>query len=136
MKNAILCELRKIIISDTQEQQIIVLQEASGERSFPIVIGFFEAHAIDRNIKEQASPRPMTHDLLLSIIEKLGGKLEKVVISELKNNTFYANLIIDQQGKEISIDARPSDAIALAAQNNTPIYVEKEVLDEVCNSEI
>lgn len=135
MKNPILCELRKIIISETQDQQIIVLQEASGERNFPIVIGFFEAHAIDRKIKENISVRPMTHDLLHNVIEKMGGKLEKIVISELKNSVFYANLVVLQGEKEILIDARPSDAIALAVQDNTPIYVEKEVFDEVCHLE-
>ena len=126
----VLMELSKIIIQETADHQIIVLKEAEGDRMFPIVIGIFEAMAIDRRVKNVKPPRPLTHDLLNSLIASLGGVLEKVVINDLHDNTFFAKLILRQNGKEIEVDARPSDAIALAAQENTPIYVEESVLEE------
>jgi len=125
------CQLIRIMISETEDGQVIVLKETEGERVFPIVIGFFEAAAIDRRIKGHMLPRPMTHDLLASVIEQMGGHLAKVVVTDMKDHTFYANLVVDRNGDEILIDARPSDAIALAVANDTPIFVEDHVLDQV-----
>jgi bifunctional DNase/RNase len=125
------CELVRIMISETEDHQIIVLKESDGERAFPIVIGFFEAAAIDRRLKGHVLPRPMTHDLLASVIEHMDGILARIVVTDLKHHTFYANLVIERNGDEILVDARPSDAIALAVANNTPIYVEAHVLDQV-----
>ena len=125
------CELVRIMITETGDHQVIVLKEVGGERSFPIVIGFFEAAAIDRRIKGHVLPRPMTHDLLGSIIEAMGGRLAKIVVTDLKEHTFYASLIIERNGDRVIVDARPSDAIALAVAGNTPIYVEDRILDEV-----
>jgi len=125
------CQLIRIMISETEDGQVIVLKEAEGERVFPIVIGFFEAAAIDRRIKGHMLPRPMTHDLLASVIESMGGRLAKVVVTDLKDHTFYANLVVERNGDEIRIDSRPSDAIALAVANDTPIFVEDHVLDQV-----
>ncbi len=129
---SVLMELQKIIISETQDQQIIVLKEVDGERHFPIVIGDPEARAIDRRLKGFMMPRPMTHDLLASTIEQLGGKLERIEITNLQNRTFYAQLVIKQDGQLIEIDSRPSDAIALGIATSVPIYVESHVLDDVC----
>jgi len=125
------CELIRIMITETGDHQVIVLKEAGGERTFPIVIGFFEAAAIDRRIKGHMMPRPMTHDLLGSVIEAMGGRLAKVVVTDLKDHTFYASLVIDRGGEEVLVDARPSDAIALAVAGSTPIFVEDHVLNEV-----
>ena len=125
------CELVRIMISETEDNQVIVLKEADGERLFPIVIGFFEAAAIDRRLKGHSLPRPMTHDLLASVIEAMGGRLAKIVVTDLKDHTFYANLVVERDGEQIVIDARPSDAIALAVAGDTPIYVEDHVLDDV-----
>jgi len=125
------CDLIRIMITETGDHQVIVLKEAGGGRVFPIVIGFFEAAAIDRRIKGHVMPRPMTHDLLGSVIEAMGGRLRKVVITDLKDHTFFASLVIERNGSEVLVDARPSDAIALAVAGNTPIYVENHVLDEV-----
>jgi bifunctional DNase/RNase len=125
------CELVRIMISETEDHQVIVLKESQGERLFPIVIGFFEAAAIDRRIKGHVMPRPMTHDLLAGVITSMGGKLKRICVTDLKEHTFYANLVIDRDGDEIHVDARPSDAIALAVSGDTPIYVEEHVLDEV-----
>ena len=125
------CDLVRIMISETDDQQIIVLKETDGARAFPIVIGFFEAAAIDRRLKGHILPRPMTHDLLASVIEHLGGRLAKIVVTDLREHTFYATLVVERNGDQILIDSRPSDAIALAVAEGTPIYVEDHVLDEV-----
>src|SRR5580692_4389085 len=124
-------ELHKIIISEMQPEQIIVLKEVDGERKFPIVIGSAEAYAIDRRIKGIIHPRPLTHDLLANVIEQLGGEIDHIEINNLENKTFYARIHIRQNGQVIKIDSRPSDAIALGAATSVPIYVADHVLDEV-----
>ncbi len=124
-------ELHKIIISEMQDQQVIWLREVDGERTFPIVIGSSEAMAIDRRLKGKPAQRPLTHDLLASVIEQMGGTLERIEINNLKNHTFYARLHIRQNGKLIPIDSRPSDAIALGIANTVPIFVAENVLTEL-----
>ncbi|MDQ1271530.1 MAG: uncharacterized protein QG591_160 [Planctomycetota bacterium] len=128
-------ELSKIIITETSDHQIIVLKERQGQRSFPIVIGLHEAWAIDRAVKGVTTPRPLTHDLISNIIEGLNAGIVRILISDLRNNTFYAKIILQQDGSTVEIDSRPSDAIALAMQKNTPIFVAKKVLEEVCKAE-
>ncbi len=125
-------ELSRIIINETSDQQIIVLKELNGDRSFPIVIGIVEIFAIDRRLKGIAPPRPMTHDLLASVIESLGATIEKIVINDLRHHTFYAKIYLSLNGRTIEIDSRPSDAIALGTACNTPIYVAEHVLEETC----
>ncbi|WP_435011635.1 bifunctional nuclease family protein [Tundrisphaera lichenicola] len=124
-------ELTRIIISENNEQQIIFLKEVDGERTFPIVIGIFEATSIDRRIKGVLAPRPLTHDLLASTIELLNGELQDIFISELRDHTYFAKLRIRHQGELIEVDSRPSDAIAVAVTVDVPIYVAEEVLNEV-----
>ena len=124
-------ELTKIIIREKVNQQYIFLREKGGERTFPIVIGFYEADVINRKVRDVKTPRPLTHDLLLGVIEQLGGKLEKVVVNDLSNNTFYARLMIAKDGGMLEVDSRPSDAIALAVHVECPIFVAEKVLDEV-----
>ena len=128
-------ELARILITDTSEGQIIVLREKEGSRSFPIVIGYFEAAAIDRHVKEIRTPRPLTHDLLHSVISSLGGTLERIVVNSLANETFYAQLIISRNGETLTVDSRPSDAVALAVLEGKPIFVDESVLDQVCGDE-
>lgn len=125
-------DLARIIIRETDEQQIIILRERDGDRRFPIVIGINEASAIDQRVKGLVRPRPMTHDLMANVIEALECELEKIVIHDLRDHTFYAKLVIRQNGRLIEVDARPSDAIALGVANDTPLYVEDSVLREVC----
>lgn len=125
-------ELHKIIISETQEHQVIVLQEVDGDRKFPIVIGTDTAYAIDRRLKGQVHPRPLTHDLLASVIEVMGGTIEKIEIHNLQEHTFFARICIRQDGVLHKADSRPSDAIALGVTTNVPIYVAEHVLAEVC----
>ncbi len=128
-------ELSKIIITETSDHQIIVLTERGGQRSFPIVIGLNEAWAIDRAVKGITTPRPLTHDLIGNVIECLNAGVIRVVINDLRNNTFYAKIVLQQNGSTVEIDSRPSDAIALAMQKNTPIFVANKVIEEICKSE-
>jgi len=124
-------ELSKIIINESSDQQIIVLKERHGQRSFPIVIGIVEIFAIDRRLKGIQPPRPMTHDLLDSVIQNLGAKVERIVINDLKNHTFYAKIVLNSHGKIIEVDSRPSDAIALGAAASAPIFVAEQVFGKV-----
>ena len=125
-------ELSKIIISEMQDQQIIVLTEVDGDRKFPIVIGSPEAMAIDRRLKGNPPPRPLTHDLLAAVISELGGTMERIEIHNLQDHTFFARLHIRQNGTTVKIDSRPSDAIALGVATGVPIFVAEHVLDAVC----
>ena len=130
-------ELSRIVITETSPQQVIFLREIGGlERSFPIVIGIAEALAIDRRLKDIEMPRPMTHDLLAQTIEAMGGQVEKIVVSDLRDHTFIATLFIRRNGKIIRVDARPSDAIALGVGLETPIFVAEHVIDEIMNESI
>ena len=124
---------RIIIVDGTDEKTaMIMLREMDGERAFPILIGLGEAYAIDRRTKHIGVPRPMTHELLLSVVEHLDGQLEQVIINALRDQTFFARLLIRRDGEVIEVDSRPSDAIALCAGTDTPIFVDESVLDEVC----
>ena len=105
-------------------------------RVFHIVIGIFEATSIDRRIKNIANPRPLTHDLISNVIEQLGGDLQDVLISELREHTYYAKVRVCKDAELIEIDARPSDAVALAVTAKVPIYVAEDVLQEVLGPEV
>ncbi|RME36941.1 MAG: bifunctional nuclease family protein [Planctomycetota bacterium] len=126
--------LQRIVIVDSDEEKMsmIVLREVEGDRAFPILIGVNEAYAIDRRTKGIAVPRPMTHDLIEGIIRGLRYELDKIVINALRDSTFYAKLVLRRNGEQVEIDSRPSDAIAVGAGTDTPIYVEEEVLRQVC----
>ncbi len=128
-------DLSKIIINEQSDEQVIFLKEKGGPRTFPIIIGIFEAAAIDRIIKERESPRPLTHDLISSIIKGLGGKLVRSVVDDLKNDTYYAKIVIQQGKEDIYVDARPSDAITIALQANAPIFVAEKVMNLVARPE-
>lgn len=124
-------ELKRIIISEINEQQVIVLKEAEGDRHFSIMIGIFEATSIDRRVKRLPTPRPLTHDLVANVIDQMGGELSDIYISELREGTYFAKLRIKFNGELVEVDCRPSDAVALAVTADVPIYVAEEVLDEV-----
>jgi uncharacterized protein len=126
-------ELHKIIISEMQDKQLIGLKEVDGERKFTIVIGSNEALAIDRRLKGIPTPRPYTHDLLASIIETMGGVIEKIEITDLQASTFFARIYIRQNGRVLEIDSRPSDAIALGIATMVPIFVAEHVLEAVAD---
>jgi len=124
-------ELSRVLITELGDQQVIFLREVEGDRSFPIMIGTYEAIAIDRRLKGISAPRPMTHDLLASVIEALGAGIEKIVVSDLREHTFIATLHLSTATGSVRVDSRPSDAIALGAACETPIYVAEKVLDAV-----
>ena len=126
-------QLSRIIISEINDQQVIYLKEIEGDRTFPILIGIFEATMIDRRVKGFPSPRPLTHDLIVGVVENLGGQFQDVVITELKDHTYFARLRIRHNGDLVEVDARPSDAIAIAVSCTPPlpIYVNEEVLREL-----
>ena len=130
-------ELSRIIISEINSEQVIYLKEIDGERTFPILIGIFEATSIDRRVKQFESPRPLTHDLLVDLVDSLGGEFHDVVISELKDHTYFATLRVRHEGELMEIDSRPSDAIAVAVTCDPPlpIYVSEDVLTDVVGSE-
>ena len=123
-------ELRRIIISEVDEHQVIVLREVDGERSFPIVIGLFEATSIDRRVKGVQTPRPLTHDLIVAAVDQMGGEVQDIVISDLKEHTYFAKLRVRKDGELVEVDCRPSDAIAVAVTAKVPIYVSEDVLGE------
>jgi len=127
---AVRMELSRIFIRELAELQIIELTEVDGDRTFPIVIGLPEAFAIERRLKGIEIPRPQTHDLLASVIEHLGARLKEIIVSDLIDGTFYAKLMLEQDGQEIEVDSRPSDAIALGIAENVPIYVAESVLEQ------
>lgn len=125
--------LSRIIISEINDQQVIYLKEVDGDRTFPILIGIFEATSIDRRVKDHQSPRPLTHDLLVNSVEMLGAEFDSVVIHELRDHTYFAKLRVRQDGELVEIDSRPSDAIAVAVTCDPvlPIYVAEDVLGDV-----
>ena len=127
--------LKRIIISEVHEQQIVVLREVDGDRSFPIVIGIFEATSIERRVKNIDPPRPLTHDLIVAAIEQLGGDLQDIVISDLQDHTYFAKLRVRKDGELVEIDCRPSDAIAVAVTAKVPIWVAEDVLTETAADE-
>ena len=126
-------ELSRIVTNDLNDQQFIYLKEIGGERTFAIVIGHFEALSIDRQVKGETPLRPLTHDLIVNVVENLGAELQDVIISELKEHTYYARLRVRHQGELVEIDSRPSDAIAVAVRCNPPlpIYVNEDLLNDV-----
>jgi bifunctional DNase/RNase len=121
--------IKGLMVDPVTNMPIIILRDDAGDRVLPIWVGIFEANAIALQIENVATPRPMTHDLLRNIIQDLDGAVQKVVVSELKESTFFAVIHLTVRGEPILIDARPSDAIALALRTKAPIYVEEDVID-------
>ncbi len=128
---AVQMELTRIVINETSDSHIIFLKEVDGERTFPIVIGIFEATSIERRVKNHAAARPLTHDLLANTIDLLGGDLQDIYINELREHTYFAKLRIRHNGDLIEVDSRPSDAIALAVTVDVPIFVADDIIDQV-----
>lgn len=130
-------ELSKIIIDEKRQDQIIVLKEKNGERQLPIVIGFLEASSIKMKLSGVEPPRPMTHDLLVAVIQGLDAKLERLIIDKMVNNTFHAKLEFKTKDGQIKfIDARPSDGVALAVRTSAPIFVEEDVIKKAAITKI
>lgn len=124
-------KLRRITINDTGDKQYVTLGEKDGARHLTIVIGYQEAQAVDRFVKGLSLPRPMTHDLAVSLVGASGADVERIEVTRLHEGTFYAVIRLRRQdGNVVEVDARPSDAIALATALSKPIFVSEEVMDE------
>ena len=121
--------IKGLMVDPINNAPIIVLRDRDGQRVLPIWVGMLEANAIALQIENISTPRPMTHDLLRNVIHDLKATVEKVVVSDLHENTFFAVIYLSQQGNTLAIDARPSDAIALALRTRAPIFVEDTVID-------
>jgi len=121
--------IKGLMVDPITNTPIVILKDKDGDRVLPIWVGIFEANAIALQIENVATPRPMTHDLLRNIITDLDGRVDRVVVSDLKENTFYAIIHLTVHGDRIAVDARPSDAIALALRTKAPILVEELVID-------
>ena len=115
---------------------IIILKDVRGSHMLPIWIGVFEANAIALEIEKVSTPRPMTHDLLKNIFDVMNGRIVRVVVDNLMDNTFYATIYVDCRGEELRVDARPSDAIAVALRANIPIFVTQEVMSQAQSFEM
>ena len=120
--------IKGLMIDPITNMPIIILRDQEGQRILPIWVGVFEANAIALQIENVQTPRPMTHDLLKNIIDDLSARVERIVVTELKENTFYALIHLRTNGHSIEVDARPSDAIALALRTRSPIFVEEAVI--------
>jgi bifunctional DNase/RNase len=121
--------IKGLMVDPITNMPIVILKDKQGERVLPIWVGIFEANAIALQIENVATPRPMTHDLLRNVITDLDGQVDRVVVSDLKDNTFYAVIHLTVRGERVAIDARPSDAIALALRTRAPILVDESVID-------
>jgi bifunctional DNase/RNase len=123
-------EIKGLMLDPASNVPIVILRDTQSQLFLPIWIGVFEANAIALRIEGVEPPRPMTHDLLQLILDHLGATVEKIVISDLKESTFFAMIYLQQGGSPVTVDARPSDAIALALRANAPIFVLRSVLDK------
>lgn len=129
--------LSKIKVDETRNEQVIVFKEKDGTRFLPVVIGIAEVNSIKMKLSGINPPRPLTHDLLLEVVDQFGAKLEKVVIDKLQHNTFYATLhLLRNDGGMITVDARPSDSVALALRAAAPIFAAEEVMGEAGVNEV
>ena len=121
--------IKGLMVDPLTNMPIVILRDQDGQRVLPIWVGIFEANAIALQIENVTTPRPMTHDLLRNVIHDLKADIQKIVVSDLKDNTFYALIYLTVNGEAMAIDARPSDAIALALRTRAPIFVEETVID-------
>ena len=123
-------KIKGLMIDPLTQMPIVILRDPDGESVLPIWVGIFEANAIALQMEKIQTPRPMTHDLLKSLMSSMGVALEKIVITELKDNTFYALLHLQHAGKAMTVDSRPSDAIAIALRTQSPIFVDSSVIEK------
>ena len=121
--------IKGLMLDPVTNTPIVILKDKEGDRVLPIWVGLFEANAIALQIENVATPRPMTHDLLRNIITDLEGRVDRIVVSDLKENTFFAIVHLTVRGERVAVDARPSDAIALALRTRAPILVEETVIE-------
>lgn len=123
-------EVDSIRVSLMNQQRIVILKDVHSERFLPIFIGQFEAEAITIELQAAPHSRPLTHDLLKSVIQEMGGRVAYILVNDLRQDTFYARIVIDIDGRQIEVDSRPSDAIALAVRVKAPIFINEAVMDK------
>jgi hypothetical protein len=128
--------IKGLMVDPITNMPIVILKDKLGERILRIWVGLFEANAIALQIENVSTPRPMTHDLLRNIITDLDGRVDRIVVSDLKDNTFFAIIHLTVRGERVAVDARPSDAIALALRTRSPILVEETVIDNAKSVEV
>ena len=128
--------IKGLMVDPITNMPIVLLKDKGGDRVLPIWVGIFEANAIALQIENVPTPRPMTHDLLRNLITDLNGRVDRVVVSDLKDNTFYAVIHLTVLGERVAVDARPSDAIALALRTSSPIMVEESVIDSAKSADL
>lgn len=121
-------KIRGLMMDSSTNTPIVILKDVEGSAVLPIWVGIYEANAIALEIEKVSTPRPMTHDLLKNFLVSIDASVNKVVVNELRDDTFYAVIWVEKNGELISIDARPSDALALALRMDCPIFVEEDVL--------
>jgi uncharacterized protein len=129
-------KVKSLMMDPVTQMPIVILRDPSGDSVLPIWVGLFEANAIALQLEKVATPRPMTHDLLRSVISTMEAKVERIVITDLKENTFFAIVHLNHNGHALRVDSRPSDAIALALRTESPIYVSKEVIDKARRTDL
>ena len=127
-------KIKGLMMDPLTNAPIVVLQDTGSDTLLPIWVGIFEANAIALQIEKVDTPRPMTHDLIKGLLNHLDAKVTKIVVTELKDNTFYALIFLDVEGKVVTVDSRPSDAIALALRTDSPIYVTDDVISKSSSS--
>ena len=123
-------KVAKIILDPVTNSPIVILKDLEEKKALPIWIGLFEANAIAMEMEKVITPRPMTHDLIKGILERLATEVQKIVVDNLVDNTFYATIYLTAEGREVQVDSRPSDAIAIALRTDAPIYVSQEVITQ------
>ncbi len=128
--------IKGLMVDPITNMPIIILRDKEGQRVLPIWVGVFEANAIALQLENVTTPRPMTHDLLRNVIDDLKATVERIVVSDLKESTFYALIYLATGDGTVAVDARPSDAIALALRTKAPIYVEEHVVDNAKNLDV
>ena len=128
--NVVETRVHGLILENKSGQNVVILREAEGERILPIWIGPGEAQSIRRLLAEEPFPRPLTHDLLFMVVEGLHAKVTRIVIADLKENTFFAHIYVERESEMLSVDARPSDSIAIALRAKAPIYVNEKLLQD------
>ena len=122
--------IKGLMVDPITNTPIVILRDKDGQRVLPIWVGIFEANAIALQIENVTTPRPMTHDLLRNVIADLNADVQRIVVCDLQENTFFAMIYLTRNGETLAIDARPSDAIALALRTRAPIFVEEAVIDQ------
>ncbi len=128
--------IKGLMIDPINQMPIIILKDPKSDAVLPIWVGLFEANAIALQMEKVSTPRPMTHDLLKNLLSELDTKVQKIVITDLKENTFYATIHLKSRGADVTIDSRPSDAIALALRAEAPIFVQEEVITRARSTDL